>query len=79
MSDHRDPVRFYDSLSLTGIANSAIGTGIAIGNFGWSLVSIANMTRYVDATDTSQGNISRRLYTLIFDLQQRGILRGSAA
>jgi len=79
MSDNRDPVRIFENLSLAGIANSAIGQGVAIGNFGWSLVSAANLTRYVDCTDTSEGNTSRRLYTAIYDLIQCGILKGSAS
>lgn len=69
----------FEGVSMLGIANSVIGEAVAIGNFGWSLVSIAAMSRYHDATDTSAGNLARRFYTLVYDLQQRGIIRGSAS
>jgi hypothetical protein len=79
MSTKYSDTSFFDSLSFGGIAQSAIGQGVEVGNLGWSLVSINALSRYVDATDTSAGNAQRRLYTLVFDLIQRGILKGSAS
>jgi hypothetical protein len=76
MTRHDDKKDFFAPLSICGLATSAMGTGVTVGNWGWSLTNFQR-SNTLSGGETSAAAIAKNLQTLVKDLVDRGIIPGT--
>lgn len=78
-TDFQGAVALYDSLSLAGLANSAVGYAMGAGQTGLEGYSLSNLAfgYTLSGTESTAANIAKVLANLIKDLKQRGIIRAT--
>lgn len=72
-----DTMQFYKIVSLTNLANSAIGAGATVGNYGWSISNLTTFNHTLSGSESTAATIAKQLATLIYDLAHRGIIRAT--
>lgn len=77
MSELRDQIRAFHSISLAGLAVSAIGAQIS--DQQWIATSLSSGNRFSAGNDTSAGNANHRITQLIAELIRKGILQGTVS
>lgn len=75
MSELRDQVRVFHSISLAGLAVSAIGAQVS--DLPWVATSLTSGNRFSAGNDTSAGNANHRITQVIAELIRKGIFQGT--